>query len=61
MIQLDNEVGEIFTVEDLMVYLSIGRSTAYKLLRSKKIHAVKIGKLYRVSKKSVDQYMNESK
>ncbi len=52
------EHSDIFTIEDLMAYLNIGRTTAYKLLRSKKLKSLKIGRLYRIPKKCVDDYVN---
>ncbi|MBR0288298.1 MAG: helix-turn-helix domain-containing protein [Selenomonadaceae bacterium] len=58
MICFDEKRSEVFTVEDLMEYLSIGKTTAYKLLRSDKIKTLKIGKLYRIPKKAVDDYIN---
>lgn len=57
MICLDERESDVLTVEDLMEYLSIGKTTAYKLLQSKKIKVVRIGKLYRIPKKSVDEYL----
>ena len=57
MICLDERESDVLTVEDLMEYLSIGKTTAYKLLKSKKIKVVRIGKLYRIPKKSVDEYL----
>ena len=52
-----NESGNILTVEELMKYLSIGRTTAYKLLQSGKIKTLRIGRIYRISQKSVDDYV----
>ncbi len=58
----EGEYGDIMTVEGLMDYLGIGRTTAYKLLRSGKIKVLRIGRIYRISKESVDEYVrNESK
>ena len=58
MICFDEKKSEVFTVEDLMEYLSVGRTTAYKLLRSGKIKTLKIGRLYRIPKKAVDDYID---
>ena len=58
MICFDEKKSEVFTVEDLMEYLSIGRTTAYRLLRSGKIKTLKIGKLYRIPKKAIDDYVD---
>ena len=41
---------------------NIGRTTAYKLLKSGKIKVLRIGRIYRISKESVDEYVrNESR
>lgn len=53
------EFGDILTVEELMDYLSIGRTTAYKLLQSGKIKTLRIGKVYRISKNSIDEYVKK--
>ena len=58
MICFDEKKSKVFTVEDLMEYLSVGRTTAYKLLRSGKIKTLKIGRLYRIPKKAVDDYID---
>lgn len=50
---------DIMDVEGLMNYLNIGRTTAYKLLKSKKIKALRIGRIYRISKASVDEYVRQ--
>ena len=58
----EEEYGDIMTVEDLMSYLGIGRTTAYKLLQSGKIKVLRIGRIYRISKESVEEYVrNESR
>lgn len=48
---------DVMTVEDLMEYLYIGRSSAYKLLQSGKIKAVKIGRIYRIPRQAVTEYL----
>ncbi len=53
------DYGEILTVENLMDYLNIGRTTAYKLVQSGKIKTLRIGKVYRISKKSIDEYVRK--
>ena len=58
MICFEEKKSKVFTVEDLMEYLSVGRTTAYKLLRSGKIKTLKIGRLYRIPKKAVDDYID---
>ena len=59
MICLDEKKSDVMTVEDLMEYLSIGKTTAYKILKSGKIKVIRIGKLYRIPKQSVDEYIEK--
>ena len=61
MICINDNESDIMTVDGLMEYLSIGKTTAYKLLKSGKIKVVRIGKLYRIPKKSVDEYIEKSR
>ena len=58
MICFEEKKNKVFTIEDLMDYLSIGKTTAYKLLRTGKIQTLRIGRLYRIPKKAVDDYIN---
>ena len=53
------EYGDIMTVENLMDYMNIGRTTAYKLVQSGKIKTIRIGRIYRISKKSVEEYVTK--
>lgn len=55
----EQEHGDIMTVEDLMAYLNIGRTTAYKLLQSGKIKVLRIGHIYRISRESVEDYVRK--
>ncbi len=55
----EDECGDIMTVEDLMAYLNIGRTTAYKLLQSGKIKVLRFGRIYRLSKASVQEYVRK--
>lgn len=58
----DNSFGDVLTIEDLMDYLSIGKNTAYRLVREKKIGSVKIGRAYKIPKTNVIEYLErESK
>ena len=59
MICLDEKKSDVMTVDDLMDYLSIGKTTAYKILKSGKIKVLRIGKLYRIPKQSVDEYIEK--
>lgn len=48
------------TVEDLSQLLSIGRNTAYELVRSGKIRSIKVGRIYRIPQSAVDEFLNEA-
>lgn len=50
---------ELVTIDELCELLMIGRSTAYRLLRNNDIKAFKIGKVWKISKASVEQYIIE--
>jgi excisionase family DNA binding protein len=41
-----------------MEFLNVGKNTLYGLLRSEEIHAFKIGKVWKIPKKSVEEYIN---
>lgn len=43
---------EVMSVKDIQAYLGIGRSQAYKLVKSKNFPAVRVGKRILFSKKS---------
>lgn len=50
---------EVFTIKDLMDYLAIGKNTAYKLLYEGEIEYFKIGRVYKISKESVQEYVRK--
>ena len=47
----------VLRVDDLMEVLSIGRNTAYELIRSGKIRSVRIGTNYRVPRDALAEYL----
>ena len=49
----------VLRVEDLMPLLSIGRNTAYALVRSGQIRSFRIGRCYRIPKDSVVEYIRK--
>ena len=61
-----NESQELFTnypdilsVAQLMELLQIGKVLAYKLIESKKVKAIKIGREYKILKNSIIELINE--
>lgn len=56
----ERKYDDVFTIEDLMDYLSIGRNTAYKLLKEGKIKSFKIGRVYKIPKDEVKRFVKKS-
>lgn len=55
-----NKYSDILIVEELCEVLRIGKNTAYKLLKSGEIKSIKIGKIYKIPKKSVRKYLEQN-
>lgn len=53
------DIPLVLRVEDLMPLLSIGRNTAYELVRSGQIRSFRIGRCYRIPKDSVVEYLGK--
>lgn len=56
---MQSEYIELITIDELCDLLMIGRTTAYKLLQSGEVKAFKIGKVWKISKASVEFYIKE--
>ncbi len=52
---------KIYTPEQAAEVLAVNRETVYKLLRSGKLKASRIGKLWRISEADLEQFMNETR
>lgn len=52
--------NEIMQIEEVMKYLDIGKNTLYGLLKNGEINAFKIGKVWKIPSKSVEDYINKS-
>lgn len=48
----------VYTPEDIMKILGIGRSMAYRLLSDGKIRSIRIGKLYRIPAHYLEDYLS---
>ena len=55
---MEYELIDILTVEELMELLNIGKNTAYSLLESGEIKAFRIGRMWKIPRKSVYDYIN---
>lgn len=51
------EYDELITIDDLCNILCIGRNTAYRLLKSNTLQAFKIGRIWKIPKKSIEEYI----
>lgn len=49
--------NEIMRFEEVMEFLSIGKNTLYNLLNNREINAFKIGKVWKIPKKSVEEHI----
>lgn len=56
----DRKFSDILTVKELMDYLAIGKNTAYELLKSNKIKSIRIGRVYKIPKSEVQEYVRRS-
>ena len=48
----------LITIDEICDTLMIGRNTAYKLLKDGDIKAFKIGRIWKIPKKALSQYVN---
>ena len=51
---------DVLTVSDLQKLLSIGRSTAYRLIESGEIRCIRVGRTIRIPKKFVVDFIEKS-
>lgn len=54
---LFNEYDDLVTIDDLCSMLYIGRNAAYKLLASKQIKAFRIGRVWKIPRLAVQEYI----
>lgn len=52
--------NEIITLEEMCEILHIGKNTAYHLLNTQEIQAFKIGRLWKIPRESIDNYIRKS-
>ncbi len=50
-------VPDILTIPELQAVLRIGRSTAYRLIKTNDIHSIRIGRCIRIPKQFVEEYV----
>lgn len=52
-----NEYNDLITLEEFCEILSIGKNTAYKLLSSNQIGAFRIGRIWKIPRIAVENYI----
>lgn len=56
---MNDETGEILTLDDLAAYLKVGKRTVYRLAAAKKIPAFKVGGTWRFSRTDIDAWIKQ--
>jgi DNA binding domain, excisionase family len=56
-ITMFKDYGDVVTVEELCEMLMIGKNAAYELLGSGRIKAIRIGKIWKIPKKAVEEFV----
>ncbi|MBN4052526.1 helix-turn-helix domain-containing protein [bacterium AH-315-K20] len=49
----------VFTIDDLVVYLKLPKSTVYKLAQEGKIPGQKVGRHWRFRKETIDRWLDQ--
>lgn len=57
MISMFNNYEEMITIDDVCEMLSIGRNAVYTLLSTQQIKAFRIGRVWKIPKLSVEEYI----
>ncbi len=55
----DIPLPEILTLREVRDYLGVGERTAYRLIQSGQLSAFRIGKLWRIRRKDLEQFCNQ--
>lgn len=59
--EMFTEYDDILTIDDLAKMLKIGKNKAYGLLYNGEIKSIRIGKIYRIPKGNVIEYLKNSR
>lgn len=54
---MTNTENELITVEELCSILSVGRNAAYTLLNENRIKAFRIGRIWKISRLAVEDFI----
>ncbi|MBX3356346.1 MAG: helix-turn-helix domain-containing protein [Phycisphaeraceae bacterium] len=50
----------VFTIDDLVAYLKLPKSTVYKLAQERKIPGQKVGRHWRFRKETIDRWLDST-
>lgn len=53
----ENAYEELITIDELCETLGIGKNTAYRLLNAKEIESFRIGRVWKIPRRSVSKYV----
>ena len=56
-LEIFSEYPDVVTVDELMPMLKIGRNTAYRLVNDGSIHSFKMGRIHRIAKVNIIEYI----
>ena len=56
---LSNQYPPVLYLKQLSEILAVSHNTAYELVRSKKIHSVRVGRNYRIPLEAVVDYLSK--
>ena len=55
------DIAVIYKPAELMRFLGLGRNTVYALLRSGRIHSIKIGSRYLITQEALHEFLTDNK
>jgi excisionase family DNA binding protein len=56
---MKDETGEIFTLDEVALYLKVGKRTVYRLAAAKRIPAFKVGGTWRFLRADIDSWIRK--
>ena len=56
-----NKPDEVMTIDELVIYLKIPKSTLYKLVRERQIPSQKVGRHLRFRKETIEKWLDQQK
>lgn len=56
---MEDDAGEIFTLDEVASYLKVSKRTVYRLAATKKIPAFKVGGAWRFKRLEIDQWIKK--